>query len=383
MVRCKFNYFRGFDAQIATSLRQQYVSNCDFMKNELRTIRLLGIAVIVFGFGSLGFAQDWLAAGQRLLQAGLLWGFVCWCVLQRLDLNRANADAPLYKTLGWGNRLTILRGGLIALTGGFLFGNEGKIIFPAIFYTLAAILDRLDGFAARRSKQVSLLGNELDITFDALGLVVAPLLAISQGKVHWSYLVLSVAYYVYQWALQRRQRQGLAIHPVPPNPLRRTLAGFQMAFIALTLWPLLNPAFTTIASIAFMLPVLFGFAMDWWVVCGKLQANVLMSLDRLSDRYFQPALRVLLIPLLFWVAQAHPVNHVVDIGLLIGTSLILLGVAGRLGALLLFLLLGWRMPDSLISIVLIFTISWILLLGTGRFSLWQWDDEWVKRYDGA
>jgi len=63
--------------------------------------------------------------------------------------------------------------------------------------------------------------------------------------------------------------------------------------------------------------------------------------------------------------------------------LILLGVAGRLGALLLFLLLGWHMPDNLIGVVLIFTVSWILLLGTGRFSLWQWDDEWVKRYDGA
>ena len=366
------------------------------MKQELQVIAILGGSILLIGFCLLGFIENWANAGAWLVMAGLLWGFVCRCVFQRLELNRASAEALLYTTLGWGNRLTILRGGLISLTGGFLFLDQDKalnVLLPASLYTLAAILDRLDGFVARRSRQVSLLGNELDITFDALGLVIAPLLAISLGKIHGSYLVLSMAYYIYQWGLQRRRSLDLPIYALPPNTLRRTLAGFQMGFIAVALWPVLNPALTTIASVAFMLPVLFGFVMDWWAVSGRLQPQVLNTLDIFSGKFFQPGLRLLLILLLFWVVQDDGlfalagINDYMQVfGLLLSVGLIVLGLVGRLGALLLIMLLGWQHPGVAIDFMgtmLIFTISWILLLGTGRFSLWQWDDEWVKRYDGA
>ncbi|WP_051604253.1 CDP-alcohol phosphatidyltransferase family protein [Methylobacter tundripaludum] len=358
------------------------------MKHELQVITALGCSILLIGFCLLVVTMDWGNAVQWLVQAGLLWGYICRYIGSRLELNRANAEAPLYNNLGWGNRLTILRGGLIALTGGFLFQNHDNalnVLLPASLYTLAAILDRLDGFVARRSKQVSLLGNHLDISFDALGLVVAPLLAIGLGKIHWTYLILSAAYYIYQWGLQRRRDLGLPVYALPPNPLRRTLAGFQMGFIAVALWPLLNPALTTSAGIAFMLPVLFGFVADWWVVCGSVQPQILSRLEIFSGRFFQPGLRALLVLLLFLATKdAGMTVHV--FGLLLSTGLILLGFAGRLGALILIMLLGWHYPSEAIDFtgyVLIFTASWILLLGTGRFSLWQWDDEWVARYDGA
>jgi len=362
------------------------------MKHELQVITALGCSILLIGFCLLGITMDWGNAGQWLLQAGLLWGYICRYIGSRLELNRANAEAPLYNNLGWGNRLTILRGGLIALTGGFLFQNHDNalnVLLPASLYTLAAILDRLDGFVARRSNQVSLLGNELDISFDALGLVVAPLLAIGLGKIHRTYLILSAAYYIYRWGLQRRRNLGLPVHALPPNPLRRTLAGFQMGFIAIVLWPLLNPALTTSAGIAFMLPVLFGFVADWWVVCGSVQPQVLSRLEIFSVRFFQPGLRALLVLLLFLTAKDSILFSSMTIhvfGLLLCTGLILLGFAGRLGALILIMLLSWHYSSGAIDFtgyVLIFTASWILLLGTGRFSLWQWDDEWVTRYDGA
>ena len=359
-----------------------------FMKHELQTIVALGGGVLLIGFCLLGFAESWIAAGQWLLQAGLLWGYVYLCVLRRLELNRANAESPLYSDLGWGNRLTILRGGLIALTGGFVFMDQataGNAWVPAILYTLAAVLDRLDGFVARRSRQVSLLGNELDITFDALGLVIAPLLAIGLGKLHWSYLLLSVAYYLYQWGLQRRRSLGLPVYPLPPNPLRRTLAGFQMGFISVALWPLLNPALSTIAGVAFMLPVLFGFVTDWWVVSGRLSSKTYNRLEAWSERHFQPGLRVLLAQMLFLAMQNIDLSITVGWWLALCACLILFGVAGRLGALIMIILLGRHYPEvgDLIGQLLIFTASWVLLLGTGRYSLWQWGDDWIKRYDGA
>lgn len=358
-----------------------------FMKHELRTIAALGCGILLIGFWFSGHAANGIAAWQWLLQAGLLWTYVCLCVARRLALNRASAESPLYEHLGWGNRLTILRGGLIALTGGFLFTDQEadfNVLAPALLYTLAAILDRLDGFVARRSRQVSLLGNELDINFDALGLVVAPLLAVGSGRLHWSYLLLSVAYYVYRWGLQRRVKLGLPVYPLPPNSLRRTLAGFQMGFIAVVLWPLLDPALTTIAGIAFMLPVLFGFAVDWLVVCGVIKPQTYSGLAEWSEQFFQPGLRVLLALLFLMPPDPADASYA---ALLFGAGLILSGFAGRLGALVVMIvLLGWRYPGDVgpvVNAVLIFAASWILLLGTGRYSLWQWGDEWIQRYDGA
>jgi len=258
------------------------------------------------------------------------------------------------------------------------------ICLPALFYTLAAILDRLDGFAARRSEQVSLLGNELDIRFDALGLVIAPLLAIGLGKLHGSYLLLSVAYYVYRWGLQQRSLLGLPLYDLPGNPLRRTLAGFQMAFVALALWPLLDPELTAIAGIAFMLPVLFGFTADWWVVCGRLKQQDYECLANWSAQYFQPGLR-LLVPLLAVMLIPDAIDTE-DKLLVLGVALVVLGLAGRLGALIVIVSLGWHYPhdsNRVVSYGLIFAASWILLLGTGRYSLWRWGDDWIQRYDGA
>jgi CDP-diacylglycerol--glycerol-3-phosphate 3-phosphatidyltransferase len=357
----------------------------NFIKHELQAIAGFGAGVLLIVFGLLGYTRDWLAAGQWLLQTALLWGYVCLFIWRRLALNRANPESPLYPSLGWGNRLTILRGGLIAMTGGFLFMDHEAVLMPALLYTLAAMLDRLDGFVARRSQQISLLGNELDINFDALGLVVAPLLAVGLGKLHGSYLLLSAAYYVYQWGLQCRNKRDLPIQPLPPNPLRRTMAGFQMGFVSVALWPLLDSALTTVAGVAFMLPVLFGFAMDWWVVCGRIQRLAYSRLAEWSERFFQPGLRILPALLLF-PAMLDAMDSLLVFGLLFSANLMLFGFAGRLGALILIVLLGWHTPGEaghITSYPLIVAASWILLLGTGRYSLWQWGDEWLKRYDGA
>jgi phosphatidylglycerophosphate synthase len=367
------------------------------MKHELRVITLLGYGILLSGFVFAGLAQNWLAAGQWLLQSGLVWGFVCHFCRQRLHLNRASSEASPYRNLGWGNRITLLRGGMIALTGGFLFPQSEAayaLWLPALCYTLAALLDRLDGYAARHTQQTSLLGTELDITFDALGLVIAPLLAISLGKIHASYLLLSMAYYLYQWALQHRQLQGLPLYPLADNPLRRTLAGFQMGFIALALWPLLNPEFTKIAGMAFMLPVLFGFSVDWLQVCGKLPLQISTDLEKFSENIFQPGLRLLSV-LLLLAALPNPgfldlsetgLETSQAIALVLSAGLMLFGFAGRLGALLLLMLLGWDgtpLQHNFMDNVLIFATVWLLLLGTGRYSLWHCGDAWLKRYDGA
>ena len=63
---------------------------------------------------------------------------------------------------------------------------------------------------------------------------------------------------------------------------------------------------------------------------------------------------------------------------------ILLGVAGRVGALFILITLGLiDIQINALTSTIIISASWILMLGTGHLSLWKFGDEWVKRYDGA
>lgn len=381
------------------------------MSNELRTIGLAGLlclALFACGLalyqtnsGTGTIEQPWLHAGQWLLQSTLLWAFVFQQIWTRRELNRFATDTVLYIDLGHANRLTILRGWLIAATGGFLLQPQYIGFFawvPAGLYSLAAILDRVDGFVARRTKRTSLMGNELDTVFDAMGLLVAPLLAVAYGKVHWSYLFVSVAYYLFRWGIQRRKKNSLPVYPLAPNHLRRTLAGFQMAYIAVVLWPPFQAQITVIAGFGFMLPLLAGFFVDWLTVSGRINqksadtARFFSRLRSFSESFLQPALRLLLVSsLLFLIWKLNQTESIAAnmfflIGLLVASLLVLTGIAGRIGAAAILWLLAWSLPPSMLDLVActaLFSAILLLLLGCGRYSIWQWDDYWVNKQDGA
>lgn len=370
------------------------------MKVELKMAGLLGVSGLLVIFFALSFAEPWRIALQWLVLASLLWSWVWRATLQLSDLNRVSAAAPLLTSMGWANRLTLLRGYLIALTGGFLFQPQAEGFtswVPGLLYGAAAMLDRLDGFVARKSKQTTLLGAELDTAFDAFGLLVVPLLAIGLGKVHWSYLLLSFAFYLFQWGLSLRRQRGLAIYSLMPSQLRRALAGFQMGFIALVLFPCFQAPQTLLCSIVFMIPVLLGFAVDWLVVTGRINAQALATkrffagLADFGAGTFQPALRVLLAVGLLYIAREMDLSLLSSratfsliSGLVFGISLVLLGWAGRIGALIILLLLSaYPMAMNGLDIAVLCCAIGLLLFGTGRFSLWQWDDVWVNRQDGA
>lgn len=373
------------------------------MKADMKLAGLLGVFALLIIFFALTFIAPNLIALQWFLQASLLWYWVWRATWQRRELNRLHAGATLTH-LGLANRITLLRGFLIALTGGFLFQQQAEGFIgwvPGLLYGTAAILDRLDGFVARKTKQTTLLGAELDTVFDALGLLIAPLLAVGFGKVHWSYLVLSVAFYIFQWRLQWRRNRGLAVYPLLPSQLRRTLAGFQMGFIALILLPLFQTPQTYLWGFAFMLPALLGFLVDWLVVSGRINSGAVTTkhffagLAEFSAGIFQPALRIFLALGLLYILQqmsltldsilASPhANILFAAGLALGTSFVLLGWAGRIGAFIILLTLGIQ-PIALngLHMAVMCCAVGLLLLGTGRFSLWQWDDAWVNRQDGA
>lgn len=370
---------------------------------EIRNLAVSGSIVLILAGFILGWGWAWSAAVQWALQAAVLWVLVLYETNRHLPLNRALSGTVMYPRLGLANRLTIIRGWLIACTGGFLFQEHppGVVAFvPGAFYALSAIIDRLDGYAARRSGQVSRMGAQLDTVFDALGLAIAPLLAVWYGKIHWTYLSVSCAYYVFQLGVGYRRRAGLPLFELKPKLSRRAIAGFQMGFIAVVLFPVFEPSATYIAGFVFMFPLLGGFILDWFSVSGTISESSrvnrisLKRAERVLGAVVQPSVRLLLgLTLMLWMFQSHQnftsieaANPLILYIMLACGGLILLGILGRVSALLLALLLGWHytmhMPGVLEYVLLSATL-WLLVLGMGRFNLCSWDEEWVNRYDGA
>lgn len=372
------------------------------LQTELTRLVLLGVAGLLL--------CAWLLTTLTSLANALLYSFFSsslWLLIwqqshTRLHLNRAEQTSALYPTLGWANRMTIGRGWLIAATGGFLIIPGVLLAHPivgwaaALMYTMAAIFDRVDGFVARRSGQTSLLGARLDTVFDALGLLLAPLLALQLGKIHVSYLLVSVAYYLFVLGVKSRENNHKPVFALPPSPLRRTLAGFQMFYVAGALWPVFNADVTVVAGFGFMVPLLIGFGVDWLVVSGRLQPKqgldtCLRRLSQITRQWLLPILRLALV-LVFWVLlnyldlTASWQTTTVTGLFALGGLMMILGLAGRAGAVLVLILLAsavalpvnsWPFAASLFG-----TIT-LLLFGCGSVSLWQADDDWVNRQDGA
>ncbi|MFC6836630.1 CDP-alcohol phosphatidyltransferase family protein [Halomarina ordinaria] len=231
-----------------------------------------GVAVIVCGALALAAVRTpvtglwWiLGAGAVLVvEASLLW--------RGLDANRTTREAPLLPTLGLANGLTLVRGLALAAVAGFLLLPRpvGALAWaPGALYGAAALLDQVDGRVARGYGRTTLLGERLDMAFDTVGLLVAPVLAVRYGQLPVWYLAVSAARYVFLAALFVRRRRGLPIHDLPESPVRRPLAGVQMAVVALALSPVLGPPTTTLLATVAMVPFLAGFARDWLAVSGR------------------------------------------------------------------------------------------------------------------
>ncbi|MEZ5492918.1 MAG: CDP-alcohol phosphatidyltransferase family protein [Gammaproteobacteria bacterium] len=245
---------------------------------ELRRTAALGGGLLLAMAFSLSALAEASYALRWLLPGTATWGLVVWQCRSRLHKNYSTEDGTAYSQLGLGNRITLLRGLLIAATAGFLatagITTHSLLLFvPAALYTAAALGDALDGYLARRQGQTTLLGRELDTALDALGLLVAPLLAILTGKLHFSYLLVSFAYYLFKGGIHWRQRHNRPVYALPPSRLRRQLAGFQMGLVAAALWPPLPAELTRPAGLLFMLPLLIGFVRDWLYVSGRLGNN--------------------------------------------------------------------------------------------------------------
>ena len=235
---------------------------------------LFYVGILWLGYQGLRLVWPEAPATQWAVQTAVVLAYSLWECWTGLDRNHRPGESSLLPAFGPGNMLTLARGLVMALLAGFLFlprPMDGLLAWtPAILYTVLATLDYLDGTVARVTNQATVLGERLDGAFDALGLLIAVGLAVWYGQLPVWYLLVGLSRYLFSWGIWWRERQGKPLYELPPSRNRRLLAGFQMGFISVILWPLFSPPGTTLAGVLFAAPLLAGFGRDWLVVSGRL-----------------------------------------------------------------------------------------------------------------
>ncbi len=372
---------------------------------------LLYTGVLWLSFQLLRLSWPDNLARQWALLAALVMAYGLWLCRANLDQNYRPGESALLPTFGAGNTLTLLRGLAMALLAGFLFlprPLDGLLAWtPAILYTVLAVFDYLDGFVARLTNQATRLGETLDGAFDALGLLVAVGLAVWYGQLPAWYLLVGLSRYLFVAGLWQRQRRGQPVYDLPPSRNRRLLAGFQMGFISVALWPLFSPPGTTLAGLVFAVPFLAGFGRDWLVVSGRLNAAspaymaTRQKLLKAATGWLPLLLRggvvlvsfLYLLPIVFdttarrsllhWPGSPWPSFTADALGLLavITPIMLALGVLGRLAG------LGLLAPTAMTLLagglhlqngLLLAGVIALMVLGSGYGSLWQPDEELVR-----
>jgi CDP-diacylglycerol--glycerol-3-phosphate 3-phosphatidyltransferase len=231
---------------------------------------VVGLAAVV-----IAFAVSFTAGhSPRTAVAFLALSLATWLIVAGTLWRARSLLGPHATRLGAATHVTLLRGLLVSLAAGFAAVSPVGAVrwLPALLYTGAAVCDRFDGIIARHLGQTTALGARLDEAMDALGLLVAPLVAVSWGRLPPWYLLLGVTYYVYRGALWLRRRLRWPVHldRLERRPLTRIFAGIQMTLVSVALAPLLSLRITTAAATILMMPTLIFFARDWLIAIGRL-----------------------------------------------------------------------------------------------------------------
>lgn len=348
----------------------------------------------------------WGAALGLVAHLGVLW----W----GLKRNHRRNERELLPTLGYGNTITIIRGVLVSLLAGFLFIPEPNTLLawlPAIFYSTASLLDYLDGYVARVTNHTTILGEVLDMEFDGLGLLIAIGVAIRYGQLPPWYLLLGLARQLFILGLWLRKRNGLPTYDLTPSENRRIIAGFQMGFVSVILWPILTPPLTTIVCLLFSVPLVASFGRDWLVVSGQFDPRSLTYIQ-LRGRGKQilegwgPLLcrvaAVIISAILIWerwpafaeweplLERMQPAWFEVGWRLVLGmtplvVAALLLGFFSRFAALLLLPLAFSSLlaqGPGVGNVLLLSGLVWVLQFGGGQFCLWSPEEDLLRHRAG-
>ena len=325
----------------------------------------------------------WLI-GAITVAAYFVW--FLWCPTD----DEPNATATLSPRLGMGTAVTLLRVSCLSLLSGYLLSppTSTQLWHLAALYAAIGAGDWLDGFLARRTHHETRLGELLDVRVDIVGMLVAPVVAVTVGRLPVWYLLLSFAALIFHAALALRRALGRPYYEdrLRPSAHTRTFAGYQMALIAAAFVPLLHAEVVRVVATLFMVPSLAAFLRDWCVATGQLVpgTQIYRRFIELLISGVRNVTPVLLRPI-FAMAAVRLTSAQESLGALwvICTFAVLMGFVPRLFAFFGLVMVGLAPSGTLSELVLVTTGSSILLLGSGYFSLYQPEERWFFGRHGS
>jgi len=375
---------------MSSSLIDRNVITLAELHRQWRQFAVLNAALLIVGYlvvalhWSFAHAQLWAAVAAP---ASL---YALWLLRRGLPNNYRPSDQQLLNRLGAGNVLTILRGLAIALLAGFLLipRPDGLLAWvPGLLYIAAITADYFDGYLARITNQATALGADLDMEFDALGMLTVTLLASLYGQVPVWYVAVGLARYLFVVGLWQRRRRGLPLHPIPPSAQRRINAGLQMGFMGIILLPVFAPPATTLAAPIFAAALFASFARDWLVVSGRLDPQT-DAYQRWRERLGRWMFHWLPLPLRALAVGAAVSLVLADVAwwpVAAAAGSLALGAAGRLGAAALALCAAAGIQATGLTttngLALVASIL-LLYLGSGACTAWRPEDRWLTRRAG-
>lgn len=177
-----------------------------------------------------------------------------------LAVGAARAGHP-FPRFGPANLVTTLRLLLVALTAGLVVaaGNGRAAWLAVAATTLAAALDGIDGWLARRSGLSSEFGARFDMETDALLILILAVLVWTFGKAgSW---VLACGFMRYGFVAAGTVMPWMA-RPLAATVRGKTVAVLQLAGLGAALAPPVTPPASTAAAAIALASLTWSFAVD-------------------------------------------------------------------------------------------------------------------------
>ncbi|RUR33393.1 CDP-alcohol phosphatidyltransferase family protein [Vreelandella andesensis] len=192
-------------------------------------------------------ANWWLATGFYLVMSALVVSF--W---------------P-YGPLGWANRVTLVRGVLVAIVIGALPANAftNAIWLWLAVAVIALLLDGVDGWIARRTNTHTPFGARFDMELDA-ALILILCIGLLQSE-HLGVWVLLIGGMRYLFVAASWPFPWLKA-PLFASFRRKAVCVWQVAALLLALTPLTSPFATSLLALSALLTLIYSFGFDvWWL----------------------------------------------------------------------------------------------------------------------
>jgi len=222
------------------------------------------LALLVVGKMVLGFLVGFHRALRWALVACPLLVYEAWFFHSR------RGHATLGVAIRVADAVTLVRGWLFAAVAGFVALQPLPRIawLPGVCYGVGVALDHADGRIARQTGGETRLGEQLDMAFDTLGFLVAPVVAVAWGRLPVWYLSLAVARYLFKLGRGLRRWRDKPVYDLPPSERRRQLSGLQMTFLTVALLPVVPAEPLAAVAAVVLAPSLAVFVRDYLVVAG-------------------------------------------------------------------------------------------------------------------